>query len=152
MNDFSLSWLAVSLFLQTAPLLLILAKELPLLLCEQESQKHYAPVSEGFDCWFSSLSLPFTLWMFTEKHSLFRYLLSRFSRPDMMPGSGDRPGEEGKDTVPAHGIYSVKETPTCSRDLAGSGQICQPKGATTCGKRTLCFGKGIVWIFMRNQA
>ena len=39
-----------SLFLQTAPLLLILAKELPFLLREQESQKHYAPVSEEFDC------------------------------------------------------------------------------------------------------
>jgi len=42
--------------------------------------------------------------MFIEKHFLFRYLLSRFSRPDMMPGSGDRIGEEGKDTIPAHGI------------------------------------------------
>ena len=55
----------------------------------------------------------------------------------MMPGSGDRLGEEGKHTAPAHGIYSAKETPRCSRDLVGSGQIRRPKGATTCGKRTL---------------
>lgn len=51
MNDFSLSWFAVSLFLQSAPFLLILAKEFHFLFCEQESQKHYSPVSEEFGRW-----------------------------------------------------------------------------------------------------
>lgn len=46
-----------------------------------------------------------------------------------MLGSGDRIGEESKDTIPTQGIYNVKEELTCYQYLVGSGKICQPKGS-----------------------
>lgn len=52
-----------------------------------------------------------------------------------MLGSGGRMGEEGKGTVPARGVYSVKEEPACSQYLAGSGQIFQAKGSHHIWKR-----------------
>ena len=61
----------------------------------------------------------------------------------MMPGSGDRIGKKAKiQSLPMESL--PMEKPMCSWYLVRSGQICQPKDSTTCGKGKLCFGTGII--------